>query len=70
MAKFTRLQVLTTMIETGLIPLFYDEDPETAAKVIAACLEGGARCIEFTNRGDSAQLVLANWQCDSKMNRA
>lgn len=59
MAKFTRLQVLTTMIETGLVPLFYHNDLDVSAKVITACLEGGARCIEFTNRGDGAHLVFA-----------
>jgi 2-dehydro-3-deoxyphosphogluconate aldolase/(4S)-4-hydroxy-2-oxoglutarate aldolase len=58
-AKYTRLQVLTTMIETGLVPLFYYDDPDIAASVIQACLDGGARCIEFTNRGDGAHLVFA-----------
>jgi 2-dehydro-3-deoxyphosphogluconate aldolase / (4S)-4-hydroxy-2-oxoglutarate aldolase len=59
MAKYSRLKVLTTMIETGVVPLFYHNDPEVAAKVIVACLEGGVRCIEFTNRGDGAHLVFA-----------
>jgi 2-dehydro-3-deoxyphosphogluconate aldolase/(4S)-4-hydroxy-2-oxoglutarate aldolase len=58
MAKYTRLHVLTCMIETGLVPLFYHDDPEVAAKIILACLDGGARCIEFTNRGDGAQRVF------------
>jgi 2-dehydro-3-deoxyphosphogluconate aldolase / (4S)-4-hydroxy-2-oxoglutarate aldolase len=59
MAKHSRLKVLTTMIEIGLVPLFYHDDPAVAEKVILACLEGGARCIEFTNRGDGAHLVFA-----------
>jgi 2-dehydro-3-deoxyphosphogluconate aldolase/(4S)-4-hydroxy-2-oxoglutarate aldolase len=59
MAKYSRLKVLTTMIETGLVPLFYHDDPDVAAKVIFACLAGGVRCIEFTNRGDGAHLVFA-----------
>ena len=59
MARYSRLKVLTTMIETGLVPLFYHADPDVAARVITACLEGGARCIEFTNRGDGAHLVFA-----------
>lgn len=58
MARFTRLQVLTNMIETGLVPLFYHDDPVVAVKVIQACLDGGARCIEYTNRGDGAHLVF------------
>ncbi|MGB8215660.1 MAG: bifunctional 4-hydroxy-2-oxoglutarate aldolase/2-dehydro-3-deoxy-phosphogluconate aldolase [Anaerolineales bacterium] len=59
MAKYSRLIVLTTMIETGIVPLFYHGDPDVAASVIQACLEGGVRCIEFTNRGDGAHLVFA-----------
>lgn len=59
MAKNSRLKVLTTMIETGVVPLFYHDDPDVAAKLILACLEGGVRCIEFTNRGDGAHLVFA-----------
>ncbi len=59
MAKYSRLKVLTTMIETGAVPLFYHNDPDIAEKVIRACLAGGVRCIEFTNRGDGAHLVFA-----------
>jgi len=59
LAKYSRLKVLNTMIETGLVPLFYHDDPEVATEVIRACLAGGARCVEFTNRGDGAHLVFA-----------
>jgi len=59
MPRHSRLRVLNTLLETGLIPLFYHEDPQVASRVIQACLEGGARCIEFTNRGDGAHLVFA-----------
>jgi 2-dehydro-3-deoxyphosphogluconate aldolase/(4S)-4-hydroxy-2-oxoglutarate aldolase len=58
MAKYSRLKVLTTMIETGLVPLFYHHDVEVAEKAVRACLDGGARCIEFTNRGDDAYLIF------------
>lgn len=58
MAKYSRLRVLNQMIETGLVPLFYHGDPEVAARIVEACLEGGVRCIEFTNRGDRAHLVF------------
>lgn len=54
MARFTRLEVLTTMIDLGLVPVFYHKDVEVAKKIVAACAEGGARLIEFTNRGDFA----------------
>jgi 2-dehydro-3-deoxyphosphogluconate aldolase/(4S)-4-hydroxy-2-oxoglutarate aldolase len=58
MAKTSRLKVLTEMIGTGLVPLFYHNDVEVAARIVEACLEGGVRCIEFTNRGDRANLVF------------
>ncbi len=54
MARFSRLQVWNAMEEIGLVPLFYHADVEVAKKVISALCAGGARVIEFTNRGDRA----------------
>ena len=54
MAKHTRLEVLTAMKQIGLVPVFYDADFQTAKNIINACVDGGARVIEFTNRGDRA----------------
>lgn len=58
MAKYSRLKVLTSMIEVGMVPVFYHADPQTAIPVVEACLEGGVRCFEFTNRGDGAHEVF------------
>lgn len=58
MARFARLDVLSTMIETGLVPVFYHHDIEIAKKVVEACAAGGTRCIEFTNRGDFAPFIF------------
>ncbi len=58
MAKFSRMQVLINMVEIGLIPVFYNKDIDIAEKIIKACLDGGIRCIEFTNRGDQAHIVF------------
>ena len=58
MSRFARLDVLNAMIETGLVPVFYNSDVEIAKKIVAACAAGGARCIEFTNRGDFAPFVF------------
>jgi len=58
MARFARLDVLSTMIETGLVPVFYHHDIAIAKKVVEACAAGGTRCIEFTNRGDFAPFVF------------
>lgn len=54
MARFTRLTVLNTMIEVGLVPVFHNDDVATARLIIDALSRGGARTIEFTNRGDHA----------------
>ncbi|HUU28069.1 MAG TPA: bifunctional 4-hydroxy-2-oxoglutarate aldolase/2-dehydro-3-deoxy-phosphogluconate aldolase [archaeon] len=54
MARFSRLEVLNSMIELGVIPVFYNGDIEIAREIVRACRKGGARCVEFTNRGDHA----------------
>jgi len=54
MAHFDRMTVLNTMLDTGLVPVFYNSDPSVAKKIVAACADGGARVVEFTNRGDRA----------------
>ena len=59
MAKYDKLQVLGTMMETGMVPVFYHADAEVAKKVLKACYDGGVRAFEFTNRGDFAQEVFA-----------
>ena len=54
MAAKDRLSVLLAMMDQGVIPVFYDPDVEVCKNVIQACANGGAKCIEFTNRGDFA----------------
>ncbi len=58
MARFRRLEVLNTIVGTGLVPLFYHEQIETAKNIVRACAEGGAGVIEFTNRGDHGHRVF------------
>ena len=60
MARFARLQVLNSMIDVGLVPVFYHQDAEVAKQIVAACAAGGARVIEFTNRGDLAYQVFSD----------
>jgi 2-dehydro-3-deoxyphosphogluconate aldolase / (4S)-4-hydroxy-2-oxoglutarate aldolase len=68
MARFKRLQVLNTLAEMGVVPLFYNKDAELLKKVVKACYDGGARIFEFTNRGDYAHEVFAevNKYCESE----
>jgi 2-dehydro-3-deoxyphosphogluconate aldolase/(4S)-4-hydroxy-2-oxoglutarate aldolase len=53
-----RMTVLAAMMDQGVIPVFYHPDVEVCKKVIQACANGGAKCIEFTNRGDFASHVF------------
>jgi 2-dehydro-3-deoxyphosphogluconate aldolase/(4S)-4-hydroxy-2-oxoglutarate aldolase len=57
MAK-DRMAVLSAMMDQGVIPVFYHPDTEVCINVIQACANGGAKCIEFTNRGDFASHVF------------
>lgn len=54
MARFDRLTVYRTMLDVGLVPLFYHADLTVAQQVTHALASGGARVLEFTNRGDFA----------------
>jgi 2-dehydro-3-deoxyphosphogluconate aldolase / (4S)-4-hydroxy-2-oxoglutarate aldolase len=54
MSRYKRLDVLCMMKQIGMIPVFYHADFEVAKNVICACADGGARLVEFTNRGDRA----------------
>ncbi|HEY3350078.1 MAG TPA: bifunctional 4-hydroxy-2-oxoglutarate aldolase/2-dehydro-3-deoxy-phosphogluconate aldolase [Thermoanaerobaculia bacterium] len=56
--SWDRMAVLNAMVETGLVPVFYEPDVEVARGILAACARGGARCVEFTNRGDFAPHVF------------
>ncbi|MEK6155286.1 bifunctional 4-hydroxy-2-oxoglutarate aldolase/2-dehydro-3-deoxy-phosphogluconate aldolase [Flavobacteriaceae bacterium 3-367] len=59
MAQYSRIDVANTMRETGMVPLFYNPDPELGKKVLKACYDGGARLMEFTARGDFAFEVFS-----------
>jgi 2-dehydro-3-deoxyphosphogluconate aldolase/(4S)-4-hydroxy-2-oxoglutarate aldolase len=52
------MAVLAAMMEQSIIPVFYDPDVEVCRNVIQACANGGAKCVEFTNRGDFAAHVF------------
>lgn len=41
MARFSRFEVLNTMIEIRLVPVFHHKDPDVAKKIVASCVAGG-----------------------------
>ena len=59
MAQYSRIQVINKMIELRMVPLFYNSDFQVAKNILQACYNGGARLIEFTNRGDFAIEVFS-----------
>ena len=52
-----------------MVPLFYHPDLEVCKKVLTACYRGGARLLEFTNRGDYAHEVFSklNKFCENEL---
>ena len=54
MGRFLKLKTLATMENIGVVPVFYNGDIEVSKKIVKACADGGAICIEITNRGDGA----------------
>ena len=43
MAKFDKLAVMQKIGETGMVPVFYHSNAETAKKVNKACYDGGVK---------------------------
>ncbi|MGA9396763.1 MAG: hypothetical protein WBV22_00775, partial [Anaerolineaceae bacterium] len=60
MARYMRLEVINTLLEIGVVPLFYHSELETGVDLVNACAQGGARIIEFTNRGEMAYPVFVD----------
>ena len=58
MARYRRMEVLNSLTKIGLVPLFYQDEVDIAVGIVNACLDGGAQCVEFTNRGDNAHRVF------------
>ena len=52
--KLKAADVLDKIKETRLVPLFYNDDPDTSIRVLQAVFEGGLGLLEFTNRGPGA----------------
>ena len=59
MTRFGRLQVLESILDTGLLPMFDSEDVKIAERIVAACVAGGAKVVEFRNRGEQGFLTFA-----------
>jgi 2-dehydro-3-deoxyphosphogluconate aldolase/(4S)-4-hydroxy-2-oxoglutarate aldolase len=59
LSRHSRLDVLGSTLELGVVPIFTTADTEAATRVLDACAEAGARVVEYTNRGGDAYEVFA-----------
>jgi 2-dehydro-3-deoxyphosphogluconate aldolase/(4S)-4-hydroxy-2-oxoglutarate aldolase len=58
MSRLQRLEVLNAIVDTGLVPVFYHSEASVCMQIVEACVAGGARVVEFTNRGDFAPFIF------------
>lgn len=59
MAEFSRLETLTRIKQAGMVPVFYNPDPDTCRQVAQACQRADVPVLEYTNRGDGAFHVFS-----------
>lgn len=69
MARFSRLETLSAIKRIGLTVVFYHPDMDAGKRIVAACSDGGAGVIEFTNRGDGAGRVFAELEAYRRKER-
>jgi len=50
----SRQIILDSILEQGMLPLFYHEDATTSLNVTRALYKAGVRVLEYTNRGEAA----------------
>lgn len=46
--------VLRSIVDQGLLPLYFNSDPDVSVGVLRGLYEAGVRVVEYTNRGDAA----------------
>jgi 2-dehydro-3-deoxyphosphogluconate aldolase/(4S)-4-hydroxy-2-oxoglutarate aldolase len=64
MPRLLKDEVVTRILDQGLIPVFYNKEFDVAKNVVQACIEGGSGIVEFTNRGENAIIIfkkLVKW---------
>ena len=58
MAGQSRLNVYNAIADIGAVPVFHISDVDDSIAIARACVSGGMRVVEFTNRGDHAHEVF------------
>lgn len=67
MTTSRRQAVINAIGDSGILPLFYCDDPRQAVRIMSALAAGGARAVEFTDRGPSARRVFAEMADDESV---
>ncbi|TDN90352.1 2-dehydro-3-deoxyphosphogluconate aldolase/(4S)-4-hydroxy-2-oxoglutarate aldolase [Salegentibacter sp. 24] len=60
MKRLSRPEIALEMKNSGLVPLFYNQNEELVKEVVYAAYKGGARFFEFTHRGELAHEVFTS----------
>lgn len=55
----TKENTIAAIKAQGMLPLFYDQDPEVSVQIVQTLYRAGVRVFEYTNRGPAA---LANFK--------
>ena len=59
LASQSRLDVYNSIAEIGAVPVFHAPGVDDAVAIARACVNGGMRVVEFTNRGDHSHEVFS-----------
>lgn len=59
MPRYSAADVQQIVLDTPIVPVFFDADVAYAQRILQACYEGGLRVFEFTNRGANAFEVFS-----------
>ena len=50
----TSTEILDLVKKQGILPLFFNKDPQVSIEILDAAYKAGIRALEYTNRGDTA----------------
>jgi 2-dehydro-3-deoxyphosphogluconate aldolase / (4S)-4-hydroxy-2-oxoglutarate aldolase len=68
MNAFSRLEVINTIVDQGLVPIFYHSDVNISKKVLESCANGNSKILEFTYWGQDAFETFKELSLHSRKN--
>lgn len=61
MARFNKIQTLQAIIQTGMVPVYYNKEVEIAKQVVKACYEEASEPSSLLTGEISPTRYLASW---------